>query len=193
MLTITNHVTIDAPTSQVWQVLSAVDRYPEWHPFVSHITGTLRGGEVLDVRLQLPDGREPSVTFTVAEVRRYHGLLLIAHAPETGEPMCEYQVTIEQVTATQTRVSQWATCSDGLAARLAYAPDVDVQGDFDRAAESLKLQVEDLSLVTPPEHQITGSILVFSRACGAARRHHFRVLNCVKSLLPRQSAIRAVA
>jgi uncharacterized protein YndB with AHSA1/START domain len=193
MLTITNHVTIDAPASQVWQVLGAVDRYSEWHPFVNHATGALRGGEVLDVRLQLPDGREPSITLTVAEVRRHQGLLLIAHAPETGEPMCEYQVTIEQISATQSRVSQWATCSDGLAARLAYAPAVDVQGDFDRAAESLKLQVEDLSLAATPEHQITGSILVFSRACGATRTHHARVLSCLKNLLPKPSAIRAVA
>jgi uncharacterized protein YndB with AHSA1/START domain len=193
MLTLTNHVTIDAPASQVWRALSDLKQYPEWHPFISHVTGTLRGGDVLDVRLKLPDGREPTVMFTVAEVRRHHGLLLIAHAPETGEPMCDYQVTIEPVTATQTRVSQWATCSDGLAARLAYAPVVDVQGDFDRAAESLKRQVEHLALATPTERQITGSILVFSRARGATRRHHARVLSCLKDLLPRQSAIRAVA
>ena len=193
MLTITNHVTIDAPASQVWRVLNDLRRYPEWHPFVGHITGTLRGGDDLIVRMKLPDGREPTVTFTVAEVRRHRGLILTAHAPETGEPMCEYQVTIEQITPTRTRVSQWATCSDGLAAQLAYAPVIDVQGDFDSAAAALKQHAENRRQAWAPDHQITGSILVFSRARGASRRLHARVLKRLNGLLPRQSVVRAVA
>ena len=193
MLTVTNHVIIDAPASQVWGVLSAVDQYPEWHPFVSHVTGTIRGDDDLCVRMKLPDGREPTITMTVTEVRRHQYLLLVANAPETDEPMCDYQMTLEQVTSTQTRVSQWITCSNGLATWLAYAPVVDVQGDFDRAAESLKQHVEHLARVAAPEAQIAGSIRVLSRARGSTRHHRARVLNYLRGLLPRQSAVRAVA
>jgi uncharacterized protein YndB with AHSA1/START domain len=105
MLTLANHLTVDAPISHVWRVLQNLEQYPDWHPFVSHITGTLRGGDELRVRMKLSDGREPTITFTVAEVRRHQDLVLTAHAPETGALMGGYRLNIEPVDSTRTRVS----------------------------------------------------------------------------------------
>jgi uncharacterized membrane protein len=40
-------VTIDAPPSEIWRVLVALDRYPEWNRYATSAVGELRvGGEV---------------------------------------------------------------------------------------------------------------------------------------------------
>lgn len=45
--TIEHQVVINAPTSVVWQVLTALERYPEWNRYATEAHGTLEaGGEV---------------------------------------------------------------------------------------------------------------------------------------------------
>ncbi len=59
-------VTIDAPPAVVWSVLTDLDRYPEWNPFIVESTGVLALGERLTNRLQPPGGKpmtfRPTVT-----------------------------------------------------------------------------------------------------------------------------------
>lgn len=49
-------VTIDAPPSRVWSVLLDFPRYPEWNPFIRAISGEVREGARLEVRM-VPPGR----------------------------------------------------------------------------------------------------------------------------------------
>lgn len=50
-------VEIDAPVTHVYRVLTDFERYHEWNPFITAISGKLRDGETLDVEMSLPEGK----------------------------------------------------------------------------------------------------------------------------------------
>jgi hypothetical protein len=50
-------VEIDAPVSHVYRVLTAFERYPEWNPFITSISGRLESGQALAVEMSLPEGK----------------------------------------------------------------------------------------------------------------------------------------
>lgn len=61
-----SEVEIDAPVEHVYRVLTDFERYPEWNPFLTSVTGTLVVGQKLAVDMSLPEGDayllEPTVT-----------------------------------------------------------------------------------------------------------------------------------
>lgn len=48
-------VDIKASASRVWDILTHLDRYAEWNPFVTEASGTLRRGEFIDLTIAPPD------------------------------------------------------------------------------------------------------------------------------------------
>ena len=54
-------IEIDAGAERVWAVLTDFDSYPDWNPFITHLSGRAGVGEKLHVRMQPPGGR--AVTF----------------------------------------------------------------------------------------------------------------------------------
>lgn len=57
MKTITTSIDIDAPASTVWRVLTDVERYPEWNPFIRRLEGSLTPGARLVVRIAPPGAK----------------------------------------------------------------------------------------------------------------------------------------
>jgi hypothetical protein len=80
--TIEAGIDIAAPRWRVWQVLTDVDRYPAWNPFITSVEGVLREGSKLRVRIE-PPGRkgmtfEPTVVALAQEKElRWLGRLLM--------------------------------------------------------------------------------------------------------------------
>lgn len=66
---LTSEITINAPVNTVWAVLTDLDRYHEWNPFVIEAAGSVDEGSKLSVRIQPVDGRasgfSPTVTAAV--------------------------------------------------------------------------------------------------------------------------------
>lgn len=52
-------VEIDAPVSVVWQVLTDLDRYPEWNPFTARIDSTFKLGDPVHLHIPTP-GKTPA-------------------------------------------------------------------------------------------------------------------------------------
>ena len=82
MRTIETGTDIAAPRWRVWQVLTDVDRYPAWNPFVTSVDGVLREGGKLRVRIEPPGRRavtfEPTVVALAQERElRWRGRLLV--------------------------------------------------------------------------------------------------------------------
>jgi hypothetical protein len=50
-------IAIRAPAQRVWSVLTDFARYPEWNPFIRQISGDLREGSRLMVRIGVPGSR----------------------------------------------------------------------------------------------------------------------------------------
>ena len=65
-------IDIDAPPSTVWEILSDLDGYAEWNPFIVSSSGDVAVGEKLNNRLQPPGGKAMTFKPTVTEVEVGH-------------------------------------------------------------------------------------------------------------------------
>src|SRR5919107_3953597 len=52
-----SQIEIDASAERVWDILTDFASYPQWNPFIRRISGALKVGERLEVRLEPPDSR----------------------------------------------------------------------------------------------------------------------------------------
>ena len=70
---ITTHLTIPAPVHDVWNVLTDLDAYPDWNPFIRSAGGNVNVGERLHLTIQLPGGRPSALDpwVTAMEPGRY--------------------------------------------------------------------------------------------------------------------------
>ena len=81
MRTIEHGVDIPASRATVWQVMTETDRYGEWNPFMTELSGRLAVGERLTVTIR-PGGRSMTFRPTVLAVEegtlvRWRGRLLV--------------------------------------------------------------------------------------------------------------------
>jgi hypothetical protein len=74
MRTISATVDIAAPPDQVWGVLTDLDRYPEWNPFIQSASGRLAEGATLTLGLVPAQGR--AMTFRPRVLAVQPGVLL---------------------------------------------------------------------------------------------------------------------
>ncbi len=61
-------IEIDAAPEAVWAVLTDLERYADWNPFVVSSSGTVAVGERLTNRIEPPEGRAATFRPTVTEV-----------------------------------------------------------------------------------------------------------------------------
>ncbi len=61
-------VDIDAPIEVVWDILTDLEQYPDWNPFVVSAEGEVAVGARLRNRLQPPGGKAMTFKPTVTEV-----------------------------------------------------------------------------------------------------------------------------
>jgi hypothetical protein len=52
-LVIAHDLSVRAPASRVWEVITDVDHYPEWNPFVVHCASTLAVGDPIEMRVRV--------------------------------------------------------------------------------------------------------------------------------------------
>jgi len=67
--TLKTEIDIAAPPERVWEVLSDLDAYGEWNPFIVEATGSATIGDRLTLRMQPTSGRERTLRPTVTDVR----------------------------------------------------------------------------------------------------------------------------
>mgnify|MGYP001825684409 FL=1 len=66
MKQLVTEIEIEAPAEAVWEVLTGLDAYPEWNPFIVSAAGQIEVGATLRNRLESPNGKpmtfKPTVT-----------------------------------------------------------------------------------------------------------------------------------
>jgi len=58
-------ITIDAPVESVWNILTDIDRFPEWNPFIKRISGRIEESGRLTVTFHPTGGRSTTFKPTV--------------------------------------------------------------------------------------------------------------------------------
>lgn len=66
---IRTEIRVMADRDRVWAVLTGLDAYPEWNPFIVQAAGRLQEGARIDIELRTPEGRTMSFTPEVRTVR----------------------------------------------------------------------------------------------------------------------------
>jgi uncharacterized protein YndB with AHSA1/START domain len=61
-----SEIEIAACAERVWRILTDFASYPQWNPFIRHISGEPTAGERLEVRLEPPGGMGMTLRPTVS-------------------------------------------------------------------------------------------------------------------------------
>jgi hypothetical protein len=170
MVSAATSTVIHAPAERIWEVLADLEAYPDWNPIFSHVRGTLRGGERLDLTLagDLPDDGPPTVSAIVLEVRRHRSFrwLLTPSTPEDSDAIelpgaAIYAVDLKPARAGGTIVRERIT---GLAASVPWLSDRAMLTRWLEASTgALWDRMHDVPAEAPADRPIAGTIRLVSR------------------------------
>ena len=65
---------IQAPVERVWGVLTDVERYPEWNPFIKSLEGNLAEGEIIQAEIQPADKNPMTIRPQIISVQKHKEL-----------------------------------------------------------------------------------------------------------------------
>jgi hypothetical protein len=92
-----SEIEIDAPPERVWAVVTDFAAYPDWNPFIRRISGELREGARLEVRIEPPGARATTFKPTVRAVERNRELRWLGRLLVPGIFDGEHSLLIEPV------------------------------------------------------------------------------------------------
>jgi hypothetical protein len=101
-----SEIEIDASPDRVWSVLTDFPAYPDWNPFIRHISGTPVEGTRLEAHLQPPGGRGMTFRPAVLAVDPGRELRWLGHFGVPGLFDGEHRFQIEPVGQDRVRFVQ---------------------------------------------------------------------------------------
>jgi hypothetical protein len=134
-------VTIGAPPRVVWEILSDLDRYSEWNPFVIEAEGTLTVGSRLMVRLRPPDGRVTTFRPTVTVVEPERTFEWLGHLGVRGVFDGRHRFQLEP-TAAGTRLVQSEQFGGILVLVLSRSLETSTRAGFEAMNQAIKTRSE---------------------------------------------------
>jgi uncharacterized membrane protein len=84
MKTVEASIEIDAPPDRVWQVISDLESFSSWNPFMTKAAGRLVVGDRLSITLQPPGGKPMDFKPKVLEVTPNQRIRWIGHLVVPG-------------------------------------------------------------------------------------------------------------
>jgi hypothetical protein len=141
MRELTAEIEIAASPDRVWEVLTDLDAYPAWNPFIRRASGELREGARLEVVIQPPGRRAVTIRPTIlrcepARELRWLGRLLLP-AVFDGE----HRHMLEAIGEDRTRYVQGERFTGFLVGAGRRLLDDTLRG-FEAMNEALKVRVE---------------------------------------------------
>ena len=135
-------IDIHASPQRVWQVLTDLDTYPQWNPFMTRAHGTLHPGQRLRIRLQPVGGRAMTLRPKVLEATPGHQLRWLGHLLVPGLFDGEHRFTIQPLGDGQVRVVQQEDFRGLLVPLLARSLDRRTLPAFGQLNQALKGRAE---------------------------------------------------
>jgi hypothetical protein len=134
-------IDIDAPPSAVWAVLTNTDSYSDWNPFIRWVSGDLREGAKLEVRIEPPGGRAMTFKPTVLNVENERELRWLGRFLLRGLFDGEHIFRLEALGDGRTRFTQAERFSGILVRAFGSTLDKTELG-FEQMNTALKAQAE---------------------------------------------------
>jgi hypothetical protein len=99
-------IDIAAPAERVWSVISDLDSFSEWNPFMTQAGGRLGEGEHLSITMEPPGGRPMDFKPKVLEVERPHRIRWLGRFLLPGLFDGEHTLRIEVLGQASSRFTQ---------------------------------------------------------------------------------------
>jgi hypothetical protein len=125
----------------VWAVISDFAAYPEWNPFIPRISGELRAGAKLEVRIEPPQARATTFKPTVRSVEPNRELRWLGRLLIPGIFDGEHSLSIEPLESNHSRFVQSERFS-GILVGLAKGTLQKTDTGFEQMNAALKERVE---------------------------------------------------
>jgi hypothetical protein len=139
--TIHTEIGIGAPAATVWDILAAIDKWPEWNPFAS-VSGRLQVGErlVLEIR---PPGKSPmKFRPTVVKLEPGRELRWLGHLGVPGIFDGEHGFRVVPQDAGRCRFEQFESFRGLLAGPILWKVEASTRAGFEVMNRMLKRRAE---------------------------------------------------
>jgi hypothetical protein len=137
-------IEIEAPPERVWAVVTDFAAYPEWNPFIRRISGELREGARLEVRIEPPGARATTFKPTIRAVEANHELRWLGRLLLQGIFDGEHSLRIEPLGGGRSRFVQSERFS-GLLVGLVKGVLSKTEAGFEQMNTALKARAEHTS------------------------------------------------
>lgn len=134
-------IEIQATPEKVWQVLTNLDKYPEWNPFIHHAIGKAQVGEKVDITFR-SGSKEMTLHCTVIKLEPNRELCWKYHVILPGLFRGEHSFTIEPMGANKVRFVDREIFNGLLVALQAKDIDTNSKRGFEEMDKALKARAE---------------------------------------------------
>lgn len=141
-----SRIDIDATPAQVWEVLTRLEAYPEWNPFIVHADGTAEIGNRLTLRMQPVGAGAGTFRPTVLERREGSRLRWLGRLGVPGLLDADHTFTIEPRPGGGVTLRQDETFRGVLVPFLARSLDRGTLPAFRAMNEALKRRAEQAAV-----------------------------------------------
>jgi hypothetical protein len=134
-------IEIQASPEKVWQILTDLDKYPDWNPFIHHAIGKAKVGEKVDITFR-SGSKDMTLHCTVVKVKPNRELCWKYHVILPGLWSGEHSFTIEPMGANQVRFIDIEIFTGLLIPLQAKDIDTNSRRDFEAMDKALKARAE---------------------------------------------------
>ena len=134
-------IEIQAAPKKVWQVISELDKYPEWNPFIHHAIGKTKIGEKVDITFKT-GSKEMTLHCMVIKSEPNRELRWKYHVVSTVLFSGEHVFTIEPIDASHVRFIDREVFNGLLVPLQAKDIDTNSRSGFEAMDKALKARAE---------------------------------------------------
>jgi hypothetical protein len=139
-----SEIEIAARPERVWGILTDFASYPRWNPFIRRISGELKVGERLDIRLEPPDSRGITLRPRVLSAEPNRKLRWLGHLLVPGLFDGEHSLSIKPLEEDRVRFVQGEVFKGLLVPLFARSLDQNTLRGFEEMNGALKERAEAL-------------------------------------------------
>lgn len=141
MRQVRSEIEIDATATQIWSVLTDLERFPEWNPYVRRAAGTVEAGRQLQAYLKPPGGRGIGLRLKILQADPPYVLRWRGHLALPGLLDAEHVFEIDCLPGRRCRFIQRETFR-GLLVPLAGSLFAETEKGFAAMNRALKTRCE---------------------------------------------------
>jgi len=137
-----SQIDISASAERVWELLTDFASYPQWNPFIRHISGEPTTGERLKVRLEPPESRGITLRPKVLAAEPNHQLRWLGHLLVPGLLDAEHSFIIRALEEDRVRFVHTEAFRGLLVPLFARSLDNSTLRGFEEMNRALKERAE---------------------------------------------------